>query len=66
MTVYHGSTEVVREPLVIIGRQNHDFGRGFYVTEMREQALSWASRPINAEKEKYLNCYNSCPSSVCS
>lgn len=41
--VYHGSNVVVREPLVAIGRQNLDFGQGFYVTALTTQADSWAT-----------------------
>ncbi len=42
ITVYHGSHTAVREPLVGIGRQNLDFGQGFYVTVMSSQAEEWA------------------------
>ena len=41
--VYHGSNVVVREPLVGIGRQNLDFGLGFYVTALTTQADGWAA-----------------------
>ena len=57
MTVYHGSTVVVDNPLVGVGRANLDFGKGFYVTDLREQAISWASRPLNAGKPQLLNIY---------
>lgn len=57
MIVYHGSTEIVNSPLVSIGRKNLDFGRGFYVTTNKQQAISWALRPLNDGKEKYLNTY---------
>ena len=40
--VYHGSNVVVREPLVGIGRENLDFGQGFYVTVLTTQADEWA------------------------
>ena len=32
MKVYHGSTQAVEYPLVGVGRENLDFGKGFYVT----------------------------------
>jgi hypothetical protein len=57
MTVYHGSTVIVSAPLVGVGRQNLDFGPGFYVTDLRQQAISWAIRPLNAGKTKILNIY---------
>ena len=40
--VYHGSNVVVQEPLVGIGRNNLDFGKGFYVTALVSQAEEWA------------------------
>lgn len=43
ITVYHGSNVVVREPLVGIGRENLDFGLGFYVTALTTQADGWAA-----------------------
>lgn len=42
--VYHGGTEVVKHPACKIGRPNLDFGQGFYVTDIREQAVSWATQ----------------------
>lgn len=40
--VYHGSTEEIVCPLVHVGRENLDFGKGFYVTDIRKQAKIWA------------------------
>lgn len=42
IVVYHGSTEIVEKPNCLAGRKNLDFGRGFYVTDIREQAVAWA------------------------
>lgn len=42
--VYHGSAIEVSKPLVALSRPNLDFGQGFYVTDMRQQAERWASR----------------------
>lgn len=44
MIVYHGGTEVVTQPLVSIGRSQLDFGQGFYLTDLMEQAKAWAIR----------------------
>lgn len=43
MTVYHGSYVSVPQPLAKIGRNNLDFGKGFYVTNIRKQADAWAT-----------------------
>lgn len=40
--LFHGSDVVVRHPLAKIGRNKVDFGQGFYLTLLREQAESWA------------------------
>lgn len=41
-TFYHGSYTEVNTPLANAGRRNLDFGRGFYVTNLLEQAEKWA------------------------
>lgn len=42
--VYHGSTDIIPHPLVDYGRLGLDFGRGFYLTSLPEQAQKWADR----------------------
>lgn len=44
LRVYHGSTVAIEEPLVNVGRDNLDFGKGFYVTDLKAQAINWAQR----------------------
>lgn len=44
MIVYHGSAIVVSRPDVYHSRDNVDFGKGFYVTPIKEQASKWAAR----------------------
>jgi len=41
-TLYHGSYMPVPKPLAKAGRKNLDFGQGFYLTSILEQAKSWA------------------------
>ena len=57
--LFHGSTVEVSAPLVNLGREGVDFGRGFYLTRLETQASSWA-RTV-AERRKYntpvLNSY---------
>lgn len=38
LTVYHGSITKVDYPIAKAGRENLDFGQGFYITNIREQA----------------------------
>ena len=40
--VYHGGTEIVEHPICKFGRRNLDFGQGFYITNIRKQAVDWA------------------------
>ena len=42
ISLYHGSYIAVPSPLVGLGRKNVDFGQGFYLTNLREQAIAWA------------------------
>ena len=44
MIVYHGSSEVVRQPDILHSYRALDFGKGFYVTTVRQQAERWARR----------------------
>lgn len=41
-TLYHGSYITVSAPLAKAGRRNLDFGQGFYLTQIMEQAQEWA------------------------
>lgn len=42
ITLFHGSYISVDSPLVKLGRTRVDFGQGFYLTKLRDQAQSWA------------------------
>lgn len=44
MIVYHGSIQCVEKPDTLHSYRPLDFGRGFYVTTVREQAERWAKR----------------------
>ncbi len=50
ITVYHGSTEKVENPICRFGRKHLDFGQGFYVTNLREQAVAWANNTARNRK----------------
>lgn len=56
--VYQGGTEAVKTPICRFGRPNLDFGQGFYVTNLREQAVSWALQMADRRKQQpVLNVY---------
>ena len=60
LTVYHGSTCRIEEPLAGVCRPNLDFGIGFYVTDLKEQAVRWALRTaeVRHKDEAWLNVYS--------
>lgn len=60
MIVYHGSTIVVDKPDVEHSFHPLDFGKGFYVTTVREQAIRWAHRKVDIHKDSkpILNIYD--------
>lgn len=57
MVVFHTSSEIIRHPDVTYSRKYLDFGQGFYVTTLREQAEKYSSRIIIRGFEPILNTY---------
>lgn len=58
MKLYHGSTVIVDKPLVSYGRDNLNFGKGFYTTSMQGQAEKWIQRFISLGKKGIISIYN--------
>ena len=44
MEVFHASTQEVLRPDTLHSRKYLDFGSGFYVTTLRQQAVNYAER----------------------
>ncbi len=44
MIVYHGSDRIIQNPEIRFSKKRLDFGSGFYVTTVKEQATRWAKR----------------------
>ncbi|WP_411682126.1 DUF3990 domain-containing protein [Clostridium thailandense] len=57
MIVYHGSYCLVDNPHVSFSRDALDFGKGFYITGIEEQAVNWTSKFKRRGKKGYLNIY---------
>jgi len=57
MRLYHASTVVVEKPDVEHSRDKLDFGKGFYLTTIREQAVRYAERFTRRSKPAYINEY---------
>lgn len=58
MKLYHSSNVSVEHPDTKHSRLYLDFGRGFYLTSLREQAVRYAMRFKRREQEAWLNTYN--------
>ena len=55
--VFHGSWTKVDKPDLSFSRKTLDFGTGFYVTPVREQAVSWAMRWLRRNRSAVVNRY---------
>ena len=50
--MYHGSILEIPAPDISLGRSNLDFGSGFYVTTLQQQAEKWAARRAKPLKRR--------------
>ena len=57
MRIYHASNVVVDNPDTVHSRDYLDFGRGFYLTTIREQAEKYGLRSLRRGKTAWLNIY---------
>jgi hypothetical protein len=51
MKVYHGSTELVKNPEIRKANRTLDYGSGFYTTTSHEQAEAWVKRKLNEQNK---------------
>lgn len=57
MKVYHASKFIIESPDIYNSRDLLDFGKGFYLTSLVEQAKKYAQRFIFQSDKAYLNQY---------
>lgn len=57
MILYHTSNVRVLTPDTLHSRNDIDFGRGFYLTTIREQAVNYGQRFIRREEQAWLNIF---------
>lgn len=57
MVLYHSSTLSVESPEVKFSREYLDFGRGFYLTTLYDQAVKYAQRFKRRKKPAWLSTY---------
>ena len=55
ITLYHGSEQIIESPTFGLGKQNNDFGLGFYCTESEELAKEWA---VSSLRNGFANRYS--------
>ena len=57
MILYHGSFLEIAKPDLAYSRLNVDFGRGFYVTPLYEQAAKWCGKFKRRGKDGIVSRY---------
>lgn len=57
MILYHSSNTAISQPDIFHSRDYLDFGKGFYLTTLREQAVKYGNRFLRRNKEAWLNTY---------
>ena len=57
MRLFHASTSIIEKPDVLHSRDKLDFGRGFYLTTIREQAVHYAERFTRRRMAAFINEY---------
>ena len=57
MILYHGSFTEVRKPDISYSRDTLDFGKGFYVTPIYEQAKKWSLRFKRKKGKSVISWY---------
>lgn len=57
MRLYHASTVEVKCPDTAHSRNYLDFGRGFYLTSIKEQAVKYGERFLRRRRTAWLNTY---------
>jgi len=58
MILYHGSYLTVEKPDISFSRNNVDFGRGFYTTPIKEQAVRWSERFKRKHGQSVISIYD--------
>lgn len=55
MVLYHGSDKIIEKPMFGAGKEDNDYGSGFYTTQELEKAREWAW--INGSNDSICNEY---------
>lgn len=52
--IYHGSKDIIKQPIFGYGKSYNDYGLGFYCTEEMDMAKEWG---VNSGRDGYANIY---------
>jgi hypothetical protein len=58
MILYHGSYCAIEKPDLSFSRNRTDFGKGFYTTQFKEQAITWSERFIKEHGQGVVSMYD--------
>ena len=61
MILYHGSCEAIEKPDLSFSRLRTDFGKGFYLTPIKEQAISWSLRFLRERGAAVISIFEFLP-----
>lgn len=61
ITLFHGSNQIVENPRFGYGRQDCDYGSGFYMSDDKQMAAMWASQYPDGG---YINTYSLDPNGL--
>jgi hypothetical protein len=57
MILYHGSYTIIEKPDLSFSRLKTDFGKGFYLTPLKEQAVNWSQRFLREQGLSVVSVY---------
>ncbi|GHV22859.1 hypothetical protein FACS189494_10260 [Spirochaetia bacterium] len=57
MILYHGGYCAIEKPDLSFCRNRTDFGNGFYLTPIKEQAINWSKRFIKKYEHGIVSIY---------
>ncbi len=57
MILYHGSHIAIEKPDLSFSREKTDFGKGFYLTPFKEQAISWSAHFKESGRKAVVSSY---------
>ena len=58
MILYHGSYMAIEKPDLRFSRPRTDFGKGFYLTPLKAQAISWSQRFLHERGTAVVSSYS--------